>query len=73
MRREKKISRAFYKHTESGQILVIEQRWDGAILGSCPAKEPLKDLDSYQCTDRNNIWVAENSNKLVRMGSEEQR
>ena len=35
MRREKQTTKAFYKHTETGEIFVIEKRWDGIMLGSC--------------------------------------
>lgn len=65
MRREQQTSRDFYRHAETGEIIVIERSWSGAILGSCPAKEPLKDLDSYECKPDNNVWIAENSDKLV--------
>jgi len=65
MKQEKKIARAFYRHAESGQILVIERSWSGIILGSCPATEPLKDLAEYQITPKNNLWIQENSDKLI--------
>lgn len=64
MKKSKGTSRAFYQHTETGQILVIEQRADGAILGSCPASEPLREAGSYECKADNNLWVLENSGKL---------
>ena len=65
MRRDKKTSKDFYKHSESNEIFVIERRWDGTILGSCPAMEPLKDLDAYKCKTDNNLWLAEISDKLI--------
>ena len=65
MKKSKQTSKDFYQHTETGQVLVIERRPDGAILGSCPASEPLKDLDSYECKPDNNVWVQENSHKLI--------
>jgi hypothetical protein len=64
-------TKAFCRYTETGQILVIEKRWGGTIIGSCPATEPLRELDSYECTDKNNLWVMECSAKLVLMDSEE--
>ena len=67
MRPEKQITKAFYKHYETGQIFVVERRHDGAILGSCLAKEPLKDLDSYEVTDKDNVWLSEVSDKLLLM------
>ena len=67
MRREKQTSKAFYKYAETGEIFVIERRWDGVILGNCKASEPLKDLDSDRCSLDANLWVAENSDKLVLM------
>jgi hypothetical protein len=60
-----KTAKAFHKHDETGQITVVERRHDGVILGSCPAREPLKPLDSYVCTDKNNVWLAEVSDKLM--------
>ena len=65
MRREKQTTKDFYRHSETGEILVIERRWDGVILGSCPATEPLKDVGSYRCSLDANMWIAENSDKLV--------
>lgn len=65
MKKSKGTSKAFYRHIETGQLLVVERRADGAILGSCPATEPLRDLGSCECTSHNNLWVQENSNKLV--------
>lgn len=65
MRREKQTSKAFYRYTETGQIFVIERKADRAILGSCPAIEPLKELDSYDCKPDNNLWIQENSDKLI--------
>ena len=65
MKKNKGTSKAFYRHTETGQILVIERRADGAILGSCPASEPFRDLDSYECKPDNNLWVQENSDRLA--------
>lgn len=43
----------------------LKELEDGAILGSCRATEPLRDVDSYKCTPDNNVWLAENSDKLV--------
>ena len=60
MRHENRITKDF-----SGEILVIERRWDGTILGSCPASEPLKELDSYECRPDNNVWIQEQSGKLI--------
>jgi hypothetical protein len=57
--------RAFYKHCETGEIVVLEKRADGIILSSCPATEPLRDLDSYECKPDNNLWLQENSDKLI--------
>ena len=59
------ITKAFYLHKESGQIIVIERRSDGTIVGSCPASEPLRDLDSYECKPDNNLWVQANGPKLI--------
>jgi hypothetical protein len=70
MRREKQISRDFYRHAETGEIFVVERRWDGTILGSCPAAEPLMDLGKYTCTDTNNIWLAENSDNMILYGEQ---
>ena len=69
---ERQTYRAFYQHKESGQILVIEKRaHDGDIVGSCPATEPLRDLDSYEYKPDNNVWVQENSGKWVRVNDPE--
>ena len=57
--------RAFYKHSETGEIVVLEKRADGTILGSCPASEPLKELDAYECKPDNNLWLAEISDRLI--------
>ncbi len=65
MKRSKETTSAFYRHADSGQILVIERRADGAILGTCPASEPLRDVGSYKCNPDNNLWVQENSHKLT--------
>lgn len=65
MRPEKKTTKDFYRHSETGQLTVIEKRPDGVIVGSCPAQEPLKDLDSYQCKADNNIWICDQSDKLI--------
>lgn len=65
IRHEKHISKDFYKHTETGQIFVIERRCDGLILGSCAATEPLKDLDAYECKPDRNIWLIEDTDKLI--------
>ncbi len=62
MKKSKGTSRAFYQHSETGQVLIIERRADGAILGSCPASEPLRDAGSYEC--KPDKWVQENSGKL---------
>jgi len=48
MRREKQTSRDFYRHTETDEVFYIERRWDGVLIGSCPATEPLKALDTYK-------------------------
>lgn len=65
MRKEQQISRDFFKHSETGEIIVVERRCDGVILGSCTAKQPLQDLDSYICKPGNNVWIQEQSNKLI--------
>ncbi|HUW21023.1 MAG TPA: hypothetical protein VMW16_17120 [Sedimentisphaerales bacterium] len=52
---------------ETGEIFVIERRRDGVILGSCKTSEPLKDLDAYECPTENNLWLQEQSNKLMLM------
>jgi hypothetical protein len=65
MRCEKQKSKNFYRDTETGQLYVIERRWDGTIIGSCPAKEPLRDLDDYECTNKNNLWIQDIYDKLV--------
>ena len=58
-------SKDFYRDTETGQIYVIERRWDGTILGSCAATEPLKDLDAYECTNENNLWIQDINDRLI--------
>jgi len=65
VKKEKQTTRAFYRHAETGQLIVIERQADGTILGSCPVSEPLKALVSYECKADNNLWVQENSHKLV--------
>jgi len=65
VRKSKGTSKDIYQHTETGQVLVIERWSDGAVLGSCPASEPLRDVGSYECKPDNNVWVQENSHKLV--------
>ena len=62
---KQKTSKAFYRHSETGQILVVEKRWVGVLPGSCPASEPLKDVDIYECKPDNNLWLMENSDKLI--------
>ena len=70
MRHEEQTEKAFYVHAETSEILVIERRWDGVIIGSCPATEPFRDADSYDCTPDNNVWLAEQSDKLLLMDSQ---
>jgi hypothetical protein len=31
MKREKETTKAFYEHTETGEILSIARRWDGVL------------------------------------------
>ncbi|MFC1635217.1 hypothetical protein ACFL5Z_10275 [Planctomycetota bacterium] len=64
---KRQTSKHFYRHSESGRIVVMEKRLDGVILGSCSAPEPLRDLDSYECKPDNNLWVMENSDRLILM------
>ncbi|MHC4538309.1 MAG: hypothetical protein ACYTEK_06495 [Planctomycetota bacterium] len=70
MRRDKEITRAFYRHSETGEIVVLEKREDGVIVGSRSASEPLRDLSSYEVSEKDNVWLAEQSNKLMLMGPE---
>ena len=65
MRLEQQKTKDYYKHIETGEIVVLEKRADGIILSSCPATEPLRDLDSYECKPDNNLWIQENSEKLI--------
>jgi len=65
MSKKKRTIRDFYRHSDTGEIFVIERRWDGTILGSRPAPEPLKDINSYKCKPDNNVWIQENSDKLI--------
>ena len=65
MRHEKKTIRDVYRHSETGEIIILEKHADGTILGSCPAKKLLKDLDTYKCKSDRNIWLAEISDKLM--------
>ena len=67
-RRRKSITKDFYRHTETGEIFIIERRrWDGVILGSCLAKKPLRDLQDYECVPDNNVKLSESSEKLILM------
>jgi len=50
MKPENQTSKYFYQHSETGEIFVIERRWDGVLLGSYgPLSEPLKGPDDYDC------------------------
>ena len=60
----KRTFRDLFRHAETNQFVVVERRSDGAIVGSCPATEPLRDIDCYQCKPDNNLWVSQNSDKL---------
>ena len=69
---KKQTSKNAYRHIETGDVIVIEKRWDGAIIGSAgPLSEPLRSLDSYECTDKNNVWLMDNSDKLILYESED--
>ncbi|MHC4439762.1 MAG: hypothetical protein ACYS3S_20590, partial [Planctomycetota bacterium] len=67
MRPEKQTSKDFYRDSETGDIFCIERRWDGVLLGSCgPLQEDnLKDLNDYECTDKNNLWIQDISDRLT--------
>lgn len=60
----------FCTHEETSDIFCIEcciekgPKESLIIIGSCPAKEPLGDVNNYKCTDENNQWVKENIDKL---------
>ena len=62
-----KTSKDFYRHSDTGEIFAIERRWDGAMLRSCgPLKEEsLRALESYDYTDKLNLWLQEVSDKLI--------
>jgi hypothetical protein len=60
IRGEKQTTKAFYKHSESNEIFVIEHRWDGVLIGSCgPLSGPLKNRDDYEITNKNNLYTDE--------------
>jgi len=67
MRREKKTSKDFCRDSETDDIFCIEKRSDGVFLGSCgPLPEDnLKDLDEYECTNKNNLWIQDISDRLM--------
>lgn len=65
VQKKKRTTKDFYHHIDTGAILVMERRADGVIVGSCPASEPPKDVDGYECKPDNNLWVQENSHKLI--------
>ena len=64
---EQQTTRAFYRHAESGQVIVVERRWDGTILGNCLATVPLKDLADYELSSDNNAWIESQNDKLILM------
>ena len=65
MKPEKQTSKDFYRHSETGEIFIIERRWDGVLIGSCgPLSEPLKRWYEYEITNKNNLYIQENSYRL---------
>ena len=57
----------FRLHIETCDIYAIEQRVDASLVGSCGplAEDDLKDLNSYDYSDKQNAWVQNNLNKLI--------
>jgi hypothetical protein len=65
---EKQTRKDFYRHSETGEIFIIERQWDGVLIGSCgPLSEPLKRWYEYQCKADNLLWLEDNSFKLMLM------
>jgi hypothetical protein len=68
MKPENQTSKYFYRHSETGEIFIIERRWDGVLIGSCsPLSEPLKRWYEYEITHKNNLWIQENRDRLMLM------
>jgi len=66
MKPENQTSKYFYRHSETGEIFIIERRWDGVLIGSCgPLSEPLKRRYEYEITPKNNLWIQENIYRLM--------
>jgi hypothetical protein len=57
----------FRLHIDTCDIYAIEQRADATLVGSCGplAEDDLKDLNSYEYTDKQNAWIQNNLNKLI--------
>ncbi|MHC4439356.1 MAG: hypothetical protein ACYS3S_18535 [Planctomycetota bacterium] len=67
-RNEKEASRDFYEHKETGEIFVIEHKWDGTIVGSSgPLSKPFRRREDYKITGEKNLWIRENCYKLIIM------
>ena len=68
MKPENQTRKYFYRHSETGEIFIIERHWDGVLSGSCgPLSEPLKGWYDYEITPKNNLWIQENSDRLELM------
>ena len=57
----------FRLHIETCDIYAIEQRADASLVGSCGplAEDALKDLNSYDYSNKQNDWVQKNLDKLI--------
>ncbi|MDT8303868.1 MAG: hypothetical protein RQ760_20460 [Sedimentisphaerales bacterium] len=65
--KQMKTIKHFRLHIDTCDIYAIEQRADATLVGSCGplAEDDLKDLDSYDYSDKQNAWVQKNLNKLI--------
>jgi len=57
----------FSVHVETGDIYAIERSSDARLVGSCGplAENNLKDLNSYNYSDKQNNWIQKNSDRLI--------
>jgi len=60
-------TKLFYKHTDNGEIYVVETTLNRIVVGSygpLPADD-LKPPDSYDCTTELNAWLETQKDKFI--------
>ncbi len=63
------VSKNFFQHVASGDVVAVKMRWGGHILGAAGPLSPdaLKDPDDYIYTDQLNDFLQERRDKLILM------